>query len=220
MSNMSTWAEREVELACKVEGEENCDCDYGVACYQSALKAYRSLIEDGHSGCSIWFTKQILNRLIDGLPLTPIEDTEEVWNKITYSSNTNDTRGTYQCTRMSSLFKDVYSDGTIKYHDINRYICVDINNPDCTYSGGLARRVINEMFPISMPYYPQAKKIKVYCEDFLTDKKNDDFDTVGIFYAIMPDGERVEINRFFKESPKDWDEISLIEYTNRKNMKI
>lgn len=216
MSNMSTWAEREVKFACKKEGE----CDYGIACYESALKAFKSLMEDGHSGCSIGFTKQILNRLIDGLPLTPIEDTEEVWNKITYSSNTNGTRETYQCRRMSSLFKDVYADGTIKYHDNDRYICVDINNPDCTYSCGLARRIIDEMFPISMPYYPQANKIKVYCEDFLTDKKNGDFDTVGIFYAIMPDGERVEINRFFKETPNNWEEISLIEYTNRKNMKI
>ena len=43
MSNMSTWAEREVKFACKKEGE----CDYGIACYESALKALKALWKMG-----------------------------------------------------------------------------------------------------------------------------------------------------------------------------
>lgn len=37
-------------------------------------------MEDGHSGMSIGITKNILNRLIAGKPLTPIVDTEDIWD--------------------------------------------------------------------------------------------------------------------------------------------
>lgn len=220
--NIQTWAEKEIEIACKrereVSGVKNDDWDYGCFCYDSALKAFKSLMSDGHSGFSIGLTKHILNRLIDGKPLTPIEDTDDIWNDII---DRNDEEGyiCFQCRRMSSLFKYVYADGTVKYKDIDRCYCVDINNTEVTYHSGLVQRIIDEMFPITMPYFP-GKPIKVYCEDFLTDRKNGDFDTVGIFHAIKPDGEKVEINRFFKESEDGWKEIDEAEYNERKAIKI
>lgn len=121
MSDMLDWAKREVAIASKRErGDKPEDeWDYGVACYDSALKAFESLLGDNHSGFSIHITKGILNRLIDGKPLTPIEDIEDVWNKC-YRGNGDD-KTTYQCKRMSSLFKDVYDDGKVVYKDINRY---------------------------------------------------------------------------------------------------
>ena len=66
--NMKEWAEREVKIACKRENPDRKEgeWDYGCACYESALKAFNSLLDDGHSGYSIGITKQILNRLIDG----------------------------------------------------------------------------------------------------------------------------------------------------------
>jgi len=219
-TDINSWAEKEVEYVC--------------ACYESALKAYKSLMKDGHSGFSIGLTKQILNRLIDGKPLTPIEDTDDIWSDVSDISGLNGEVVNYQCKRMSSLFKNVYADGTVKYKDVNRYYCVDINNTEVTYYSGLVQRIIDEMFPITMPYFP-GKPIKVYCEYFLTDRKNGDFDfvklqktignrpliwTVGIFYAIKPDGEKIEINRFFKESEDGWDEIDEVEYNERKAIKL
>ena len=73
---MEKWAEEEIRLACEKEGE------YGRACYKSAMRAYKSLLNDDHSGFSIHLTKNILNRLINVQPLTPIEDVPEVWNDI------------------------------------------------------------------------------------------------------------------------------------------
>lgn len=223
--SMQTWAEKEIEIACKREreasGVENDgDWDYGCACYESALKAFKSLMGDGHSGFSIGMTKHILNRLIDGKPLTPIQDTEDVWNDISDMSGLHGEEVIYQCKRMSALFKYVYADGTVKYRDIDRCYGIDVNNPDNTFSTGLVTKIIDEMFPITMPYHPAGKPIAVYCEDFLTDKKNGDFDTRGIFYAIEPDGEQIEINRFFKESKAGWDEINEAEYNERKAMRI
>ena len=163
------------------------------------------------------------NRPIDGKPLTPIEDTDDVWNLI---DNHEDSYRSYQCKRMSSLFKDVYADGTVKYDDINRSYCIDIHDSNNEYSSGLVRRIIDAMFPITMPYMP-GKPIKVYCEDFLTDKKNGAFDTVGVFYALKTENdkeEKIEINRFFRE-PKEgeegrWTEISKEEYMQRRDKRL
>ena len=163
------------------------------------------------------------NCLIDGKPLTPIEDTDDVWNQI---DNHEDGYKSYQCKRMHSLFKDVYADGTVKYDDISRSYCIDIHNSNNKYSSGLVRRIIDAMFPITMPYMP-GKPIKVYCEDFLTDKKNGDFDTVGVFYALKTENdkqEKIEINRFFRE-PKEgeegkWTEISKEEYMQRRDKRL
>lgn len=218
--SMREWAKNEVELECKREKDNALDeeWNYGVACYKSALKAFNCLIEDGHSGMSIGLTKNILNRLIDGKPLGPIEDTEDAWGETHYSFG--DLYKTYQCKRMDSLFKYVYQDGTVKYKDNDLFYCIDINNPNRTYNSGLVFKIMNEIFPITMPYYPSTNKIKVYCEDFLTDPINGDFDTVGIFYAIKANGDKVDINRFFKydDTDDDWVEINPTDYEKRKEM--
>ena len=215
--SMIEWAEREIKIACAREKRNSKDgeWDYGVACYESALKAYKCLCGDGHSGMSIGITKSILNRLIDGRPLTPIEDTDDIWNLCNFGEN--DKKKVYQCKRMSSLFKDVYPDGTVKYHDVDRTRCYGKTNPNVLYHSGLVDRFIGEMWPITMPYYPDGT-IKVACEDFLVDKRNGDFDTVGIFYAVQPDGTRIEINRYFKCDDwldNDWVEITHYEYQER-----
>ena len=219
-SGMKLWAEREIEIACERERKnstEEGDWEYGCACYESAYKAFNSLMEDGHSGFSIRITKQFLNRLIDGKPLTPIEDTDDVWNDVCDYSKSRGYKQ-YQCKRMSSLFKEIYPDGTVNYHDNDRFAGVNINNPNSMYHSGLVSRIGYEMFPITMPYCPTDKPFKVYCEDFLTDRKNGDFDTVGMFYIIKPDGEKVEVNRFFKESKYGWAEIDKNEYDQRKKL--
>ena len=187
------------------------------------MKTFESLCDDGHSGFSIKMTQAILVRLLDGKPLTPIEDTDDIWNPC---SRPKCSPKVYQCKRMSSLFKNVYSDGTIEYNDVDSSYCVNIHNPNTTYSSGLVRRIIDEMFPITMPYMP-SRPIEVYCEDFLTDKKNGDFDTVGVFYALKTENgkqEKIEINRFFREPEGDeegsWTEISKEEYYERKEAAI
>lgn len=215
--SMTDWAKREVEIACKREKENNEEdgmWDYGCACYESALKAFNSLMEDGHSGMSIGFTKNILNRLIDGKPLTPIEDTDDVWGDIT--TRHRDGSISYQCTRMTSLFKDVDKDGNVTYSDVNRFVKIDVDNPSSAWHSSLIDRIMGEMFPIKMPY--SGETYKVYCKDLLTDPKNGDFDTIGIYYAILPNGEKLEISRYFKELGPDWAEIDVSEYNERQMM--
>lgn len=213
--NTSTWAEKEIELACtreRTNSSEEGEWEYGCACYESALRAYNSLFSDGHSGYSIGITKQILNRLIDGKPLTPIEDTPDVWCNVTDTHNNGVTR--YQCKRMSSLFKYVYADGTIKYSDVNRCYCVNTDGIG-PYHSGLVQEIVDELFPITMPYIPD-KPFKVNCEEFLTDTKNGDFDTVGVLSIVKPNGKYVDVYRYFKEENRGFVPISYQEYINRK----
>ena len=216
--SMLEWAKKEVELAKIAKDLKEGEFDYGGACYDSALKALKSLAEDGHSGMSIKITQQILNRLIDGSPLTPIEDREDIWNEVT--RNKKDNIIIYQCSRMSSLFKYVYENSKVTYSDIDRSYCFDITNPDMRYSFGLVTNIINEMFPIIMPYSPANERIKVCCEQFLYSPDGGDFDSVGILYVDDPDNKRINVSRFFKEADKKWVEISDVEYNARKINKV
>ena len=180
------------------------------------MKAFNSLLEDGHSNFSINITKNILNRLIDQMPLTCIEDTDDVWEYISKNSESS----FYQCKRMASLFKYVFSDGTVKYKDLDRCRGEDIGNEGVLYHSGLIDRIMDEIRPITMPYYPKGRRIKVTCESFLTDPNNGDFDTVGVLYFIddnSPVPHRLSINRYFKEADGDLVEIDFAEYEKRRN---
>ncbi len=212
MSEMLEWAENEIELAKKAFNKDDVEYDYAIMCMDSAIKAYKSLMEDGHSGYSIGVTKTILNALIDGVPLTAIEDTDDIWNKID--------DGMYQCKRMSSLFKDVSEDGAITYKDIHRVVCIDANS-GASYSFGLAHNYLDSLYPITMPYNPKREKYKIFCEDFLYkdpgEETHEDFNRFAMLYMIEPGGNRVEIGKYYKES-KDQGmvEISKEEYMKDK----
>lgn len=215
-SNMELWAENEIRIACEAERGDAMETayDYGVFCYESALRAFRSLVKDGHTGMSIGITLNILNRLVKGQALTPIEDADDVWEERgAYLSEANCT--TYQCRRMSSLFKDVYADGHIEYLDVNRFRCVTLNSSAC-WSNGFVARIADEYFPITMPYIPRT--YTVVCEEFLTDRKNGDFDTIGILYIYGDTGERKEVNRYFAEAEEGWREIEPAECEQRRQM--
>ena len=215
--NMLEWAENEVKIACEREApcRKDDEWDYGCACYESALKAYKSLLSDEHSGFSFSLTKQILNRLMDRKPLTPIEDIPENWNLVCREDNGIEE---YQCKRMSSLFKDVYPDGKVKVYDVDRYYCIDLKNPKIPYTGGGASRIVNEMFPITFPYYPPNGKFKVAEVSYLTDRANGDFDTKMISSITAPDGTKWCVDRYFGEVDGEWKEIEHDEYIKRVNL--
>lgn len=207
---MKNWAEKEVELACKhaakIPRKEE-EIEYNRSCYKSALKAYNSLMEDGNSRASIQFTKDILNRLIDGKPITPIEDTDDIWlTGVNFSDYVS-----YQCSRMSSLFKKVYNDGHVEYEDISRIVCVD--GKGLTYHNYFVRKIITELAgTVTMPYEPSTNPIRVYTSDYLYGKKNGDFDILAIWRYVMPNGDEIPVHRFFKEVNRGWEEISLKEF--------
>lgn len=227
-SELKSWAQREILLACERErsisdSDNPGDWDYGVACYESAHNTYKTLLEDGHSGLSISLTRQILNRLILGKPLTPIVDSDDIW-ELCYSHQKagQDKNETYQCKRMSSLFKHVIigvnGEETVSYRDIDSVVCVDVRGTT-TYASGLVADIIHDLYPVTMPYYPLEEPIRVYCEDFLAFKGGGDYDTKGVYYAILPDGTKVDIDRFLMEDRNgDWVSITKDYYEARREL--
>ena len=215
--SMSEWAQREVEIACKRENQDRKDgeFDYGCGCYESALKAYLSLMEDGHSGMSFGFTRDILIRLMNVLPLTPIEDKPEEWN-LFYEEE--DGTKAYQSRRMSSLFKYAHPDGTVSYSRTDDYYCKDVNT-GMTYSGGGARQIIDRYAEsITFPYYPSNEKYVLTTAEYLTNRANGDFDTKAYFTLKMPDGECVPINEYYGEIDGEWKQITRGEFDERVRM--
>ena len=167
---------------------------------------------------SIQITKSILNRLIDGKCLTPIEDDPDIWTKVEFGEN--DPIQHFQCKRMSSLFKDVAEDGTVTYSDVNRVQLINKESPDIPFRNGFGTRLIDKMYPITLPYSPADKKFKIIVEEFLTDEKNGDFDTVGYLQLILPNGEVVDLNGYFKDGPDGMVRIEQAEYEERKARRI
>lgn len=218
---MYEWAEQECRIACKKENPDfnfdSEDFDYRCSCYKSALKAYKSLCEDGHSGTSFSFTRRILERLMESQPLTPITDEDFFIIHPEYAIESDKwltehgLKSEIQCPRMSSLFRKETLDGKVSYSDIDRAYCINIEDPSDTYSSS-KDRVVDEFFPITMPYIPEKGKYKVYCQTFLTDKKNGDFDTQAILYFITPDGKRVDVNRYQTEKNGKMVDITKEEY--------
>lgn len=214
MSNMEQWAKREIEIACNRAHayKDQTGWDYGVACYESAFKAYKSLMEDEHSGCSIGITMNILNRLVQCKPLTPIEDTPDIWHEVGFTST--GLVKNLQCNRMGSFWKEIYPDGTINYIDNDRVIAYCVDHPTVGWHNGTIVHLIHEMFPITMPYRPENTPYKVYIYEGLTDPQNGDYDTIAVLYVIKPNGEHVDINRYFDTTDKPR-EITKEEYQER-----
>ena len=216
--SMSEWAAEEVRIACErerattIETEKDVDAmmqAYTESCYQSALKAYNSLCGDGHSGMSFNITAGILKRLCSGYPLTPIEDVEEVWNLVHETPTTLE----YQCRRMYSLFKTVYKeDGSVYYHDNDRFICVDPNG--ATYTNNFINQQLSKLYPLTMPYMPNGKFL-VKAFDFATNANPGEFDTILIRSVKEPNGQEILLNLCYKETKNGFKPIELKEYEER-----
>ena len=147
-------------------------------------------------------------------PLTPITDDDFKDGNYLYPDEQLASMGLkseIQCPRMSSLFRKETIDGEVAYNDLDRAYCIDIEKPSDTFSSS-ADNIVDELFPIKMPYLPEKGKYKVYVQTFLTDKKNGDFDTRGVIYLITPDGKRIDINRYYTEKNGEMVEISKDEY--------
>ena len=206
METISEWAEREIKLACEKDNPDEKGFNYMCACYQSAYRAFKELMKDGHSGMSMAITQNILNRLIDGKPLTPI--TDEDFFKYDVGIKEPDSylkecglKSDIQCGRMSSLFRKETLDGKVTYNDVDRVIFYDKTDDGCWHNNFVSK-LIDERFPITMPYFPPAEPYKVYGESKYLDENGNDvteehvgeYNYIRYDYVITPEGKRVELN--------------------------
>ncbi len=218
MEMTSEWAESECRIACKGENPkfnfDGNEFDSRCESYKSALKAFKSLMEDEQKEMDFDLTKSILNRLLEGKPLTPITENDFVEGKGHIVSDDFLKRcglkSFIQCTRLRSLYREETLGGEVRYRDAERSYFVDVDNPSRTYFTDC--QFFDEMFPITIPYMPAVEPYKIYERTFLTDEKNGEFDTRNVMYVITPSGERVDLNLYFTEVDGKWKQITKDEY--------
>lgn len=100
----------------------------------------------------------------------------------------------------------------------HRYYCTNEENPYVSWHNGFVAKIYNEMYPLTLPYMPNSRPDVIVCDELLTDRKNGDYDTLAILYIKKADGERVEVNRYFKENEVSFTEISPEEYKERQRL--
>lgn len=226
------WAKKEVAFANQQDGTttstENEDTmdDYVCGCYASALKALSALAEDGHSGMSIGVTMSVLNRLVAWKPLTPITEDDFVEDESDIHANPEwlkeqHLKSSIHARRYHSLVRNEHEDGSITYYDYDREYCIDVNDEhEITFSSSLVTKLFHELYPISLPYMPPTKKFLVYTERFLTDVNNGDFDTVAILGIRTPEGDKLDIKRYYKDTDDGMVEITEQEFLARKQRSL
>lgn len=216
-NNWKEWGKKEVELAAAKEPDGN-------QVYNAAYRAFCDVVDHAESVPEKDDVIFVLETLLHSMPLTPIEDTEDEWETDAgidpATENDNPGYTIYQSKRRRSLFKKVtYSDkgNIVCFDDLNAYDCIDIRTNQM-YVGGMGPVVLNEMFPITFPYMPIGK-VKIFTEDFKyhTDHEGD-YDTAGVLYFRMTDGQMVKVMRFFKKdyNTDEMIEIAEGEYMERK----
>lgn len=213
------WYENEIDLALKqMTPKETVQIAEAYMTAGSLFGEFLKKTED-FNGKNISLVKTVFLQLLNGDPLTPIEDNDEEWELV--EGSTGPECVIYQSKRRKSLFKKVdetKDSEPPKFTDTARAVCMDINNTDLIYTGGMGPIVLDETVPIEMPYSPSGK-IKIFTEEFKCHKDcKGDSDTIGVLYFRMPDGRIKTVKRFFKEDPKAHKmiEIDISEYFKRK----
>lgn len=192
--SMTDWAEREVEIVIdnlKKSIIEDDDFRYSETAYNKALELYKHIMQLWHNECSFHAVTYILKKLMNGIPLSPIKGEEGEWNCFPMWKKEIQV---YQNIRLYSLFKEVSNNGEIKYTDTSRVVGIDIETSEKTLFNGLLN-VIDEIFPITMPYEPKEEKFKCFVKKYKEPNGHD----IGYQYlnVITPEGKNIKINKYF-----------------------
>lgn len=199
--------------------------------WDNSLKVYKTLISKyPHIFTTDWgygnSVLQNVRELAEGFPLTAIDDAD--WQEIPNGALVNIRKANvvekYRNNRLSSLFKEVYKDGHIEFHD-NYRVTTENFITGTEYVFGLSNLIYDDMYPIKMPYDHKSEwGAKVYIHDFVSDPedKESNFDTIAVLFAKEPGGKIVSINRYFRvpnddEEPTygNWVEIKFSEFADR-----
>ena len=199
------WARREVKLACDKYGKD--------LSYKTALAAFAYMHDDEFPKRDREAEmKNAVDRLLIGLPLSPIEDFPEDWERPYETSEGK----VYESTRLLTLTKTVKEDGSVTYSDTHRFIRNIVGDPNATYDyNGALIQLVDELYPITIPYMPPIKPYILYSHNYLTDRKNGNFDTIDVPYILTPSGELNFVNRYYAFDGDDFSEITFVEFMAR-----
>ncbi len=216
------WAKNEIALAVKQEEVEHSKDhirDYLISAYNFTGSVF-NYVMDSHIPLSLF--NQIFERLVQELPLTPIEDVPETWDPNPLESN--DGSKIYICKRKPSLSKVVKADGSISYTDYDRVYCVDLKQPlekgKEPYRIFEILQILDRMAPITMPYYPKGKYVAI--TNYISFNPTEEY--IYLSYFVTPEKNILHANICLKKVYSDmisnengdyvwWQEIPFEQYS-------
>ena len=172
--SLKDWAKKEVELAKlaeyinpadgKNENEKEVfaiENAYAESVYDMALEAFNVLADQNHSGMSIQLTLGVLNRLVKGHALTPLQGADDEWNEF---QDWNDGYLIAQNNRNTKVFKRVYPDGHIihSYNDI--MIILNSDEVWQKYPPVNEPGILDDNDPLVKRYFEEAKRVRTELE--------------------------------------------------------
>lgn len=178
------WAKKEIG---KLDADEK-------KLNKTVLKLAKKICKANPSLLATRFIKRRFNRIVEGLPLTPITEDNAEWEEVEPNK--------WQSKRYSALFKYVSEDGTVTYTDVGRRKW-DLGDD----------KILDELFPIKLPYYPSLEKYYVESEIWLC---KDDTDVIGIHYIITPEMEYIPVNKYYWDVNGERKEITKEEFDERR----
>ena len=211
---LDNWAENEIGLACETAKNK-----YYEGCYKKVYEAFMSIMNDKSSCmCNMDFAEDTFRRLINDMPLTPIEDSDfylpsNMRPVDKYVLERRGLKSSIQCPRMIGLFKEELQDGTIVYRDIYRALSVEEGKP--LLRTFLVSNAIDMIFPITMPYMPSLSNYYAYTDTVLS--KDMRMKAVHIQFVITPAKRKVDVDRYFKLEGAKCVEINKEEFGGIKN---
>lgn len=209
MMNKLAWVKHELELY----GMEN-DIDSKICAYDidTILESMLSVYDDTQSNKT-----DILLRLRNNLPLTPLEDIPSEWTVIKIDSECT----MYRNNRCRTVFKEEYSDH-VEYFDINNLFTKYSKDSIPYYNPFVADYISNLIprFKVSFPYYPPTERSIVDVEMYYTTDESGEknYDLMQIYDVTLPDGNTIYVEVCFKASSDClWQEITEDEYEELKS---
>lgn len=195
--NRKEWANKEAEYVAK-----HVTMKYGnnipmTECYEmvvnEAVKLFNELEDLPHTEESKVMIKRFLSRLIEDKPLSPIEDSGDMWDEVGSHAGEDSEVTLYINKRLRTLYrrevrdikKDVLTEKT--YHDTARVTCINtIDGKEVTLS--LVNDYVDEYFPIKFPYFPTNKYVvEVIMFNHKNPLEDGGEDTISIETIIDPD---------------------------------
>lgn len=108
MSNLVKWAEEELNLLVK-DGDE-----MQQAINKDILEVVKVFSEQGHSGFSASYALNMIKRLLDWKPITPLTGEDDEWMEV---EGWNKDDSTQQNKRCSAVFRKNFDNSTAYYLD-------------------------------------------------------------------------------------------------------
>ena len=193
------WAENEVKLAKKDPWNKDKTKELDLA-----LSVFKQINENSSDGQDVFLR---LEKLFNKIPLTCIEDSDFEFEK-----EDEDGEKIYECKRFSGLVKYVSKDGKTTYEDYS-YDIFDKNFneiEDCVI--GLVNNILNDVKPITMPYYKPTDCVKVYIEQGMG-YESDEVEGVYVDHIdFSPYGNTYKVDAYFLHTEEGWRTVFVEEY--------